>query len=707
MYFNVLDTIESSEPIPEQYPSWKDVLDDYTKEKKGELDTYTTEIQTDLKAYKKDLEDEMLTTKDTLAGEITATATEKTNEFNTNAETKTNTFNDNVTEKTTNYNTNAETKLKAYNDNASSKSKEYNDNSTTKLEEYNTNATNKVAEFNNNVDIIDNELTELASQMPWNTTEVAESIHIEDSAKYSRNKLDVFGNLNQNTREGYNKLNVLEENSAGTTKTVNEVTYTFNEDGTISLNGTATSNVYIPLNTKLNIANGGSILTKILKGTVTGNITLAIYDENLENSISNTLVSKETSILSKDIVYCKCRLVVFKDAVVNNLVLGNMILDNTVKQSKTEIEYEQYGAMPSIDYPSMPVVATGVQKITKCKKNFWKFECAKLKPSSQTWFFFNGNGGAWGTNIQNKTKSYIKLKKGFYAFSYIKANNCNLQIIDNNEKILINSVFPKTIELKEDTYIIPRFRNIENNVETYVEGLQIEKVSSLSDTATTYEPYTEEIFTLDLADTELCKITDTNGNVVAQDRAVYREVDGVKKWQWEKYILKAVMNSKSEFTYNGLKNNTTVDFTSPVFKNLPTNVYSPNIEETTRYNYLKPNSITATNKFRISVSLADLGLEEFTTHAVAVQALKDLIAKKGDAIIYYKATEPIYEDCTPSQSEVLDKLHKISLEKGVNNIFVESENGVTTELQLTYMQDLQSKLNQLEAMIVSNASEEV
>lgn len=179
------------------------------------------------------------------------------------------------------------------------------------------------------------------------------------------------------------------------------------------------------------------------------------------------------------------------------------------------------------------------------------------------------------------------------------------------------------------------------------------------------------------------------------------------------------MNNKSEFTYNGLKNNNTVvDFLSPAFKNLPTNVYSPDIEKITRYNYLKPNSTTSASKFRIAVSLADLGLEEFTTQAVAIQALKDLITKKGDVIIYYKATEPIYEDCTPAQSEVLDKLYKLQLEKGTNNIFVESENGVTTELQLTYMQDrimleeakdkaFDDRITALEAMVVANASEEV
>lgn len=97
--------------------------------------------------------------------------------------------------------------------------------------------------------------------------------------------------------------------------------------------------------------------------------------------------------------------------------------------------------------------------------------------------------------------------------------------------------------------------------------------------------------------------------------------------------------------------------------------------------------------------------------------LKAYLAENNIAF-YYVLAIPKYEDCTQEQSEVLDKLYKLQLEKSVNNIFVESENGVTTELQLTYMQDnnlireqehkaLEDRITELEAMILSNASEEV
>ena len=692
------------------------------KEKETELNTHKTTLETEMTNTKDALVqeiktaqngfDENVTTKTT---EFNNNATSKTTTFNNNYTTKTNSFNTNATNKTNEFNTNAETKTNDFNTNASTKKTEYDDNATAKLEEYNSNATAKVNEFNENAESyekriadLEQERDEVAQQMPWNTTDVAESIHVEDSAKYSRNKLDVFGNLNQNTREGYNKLNVLEENSAGITKTVNEVTYTFNEDGTISLNGTATSNVYISLNTKLNIANGGSILTKILKGTVTGNITLAIYDENLENSRTNTLVSKETSILRKDIVYCKCRLVVFKDAVVNNLVLGNMILDNTVQQSKTEIEYEQYGAMPSIEYPSMPVTTTGVQKIKKIYKNIFDGEVeigglnldGSLNSTSDRWRSVNYVNVKKIDNVtitlSNKTFSSVAGRYLLY--------NANKELIHNAQITSNNFVIDTSNASYLKFWILINIADITTQV-------QIEE----GDTATNYEPYKEEVFELDLADTELCKITDTNGNVVAQDRAVYREVDGVWKWQWEKNITKIIIDETQTIS----------------------TMYESDNTERVQYNNILSE---ASEKYRMyaicNMLLCKIvwngDFEGFyldtNKKGIILRINKNIIGTTKESIneyfsnnnlvIYYILATPKYEDCTAEQSEVLDKLHKLQLEQGTNNIFVESENGVTTELQLTYMQDnnlireqehkaLEDRITELEAMILSNASEEV
>ena len=92
--------------------------------------------------------------------------------------------------------------------------------------------------------------------------------------------------------------------------------------------------------------------------------------------------------------------------------------------------------------------------------------------------------------------------------------------------------------------------------------------------------------------------------------------------------------------------------------------------------------------------------------------MKELLAQKyaeGNPVtIYFILATPEYIDCTAEQSAVLDKLYNnFALQKDTNNIIVESENGVGVNMKLTYMQDLQTRLNILEAMCISNASQEV
>lgn len=93
--------------------------------------------------------------------------------------------------------------------------------------------------------------------------------------------------------------------------------------------------------------------------------------------------------------------------------------------------------------------------------------------------------------------------------------------------------------------------------------------------------------------------------------------------------------------------------------------------------------------------------------ATNVAGLKAWLSNNNVTVYCYIKT-PEYEDCTADQSAVLDKLYNnFKLSKGVNNVIVESDNGVGIEMDLTYMQDLLTKLNLLEAMCVSNASQEV
>lgn len=245
---------ESKAEINEHTDNKKTELDNYTSNfetsLKNELDTYTKTKQTELDTKRTELETEMTNTKDNLVEEITNAqngfddnVTAKTTAFNNNATAKTTAFNNNVTQKTNTFNSNAETKitefnnnstakLEVYNNNSATKLEEYNSNDTAKLEAYNSNATEKTnsfnsnaeemtAEFNENAEALTNrvkdletEVDELSQQASWRITEISDSIHIEDSAKYSRNRLNILGNLEQETREGYNLFNVRDKLNA-------------------------------------------------------------------------------------------------------------------------------------------------------------------------------------------------------------------------------------------------------------------------------------------------------------------------------------------------------------------------------------------------------------------------------------------------------------------------------------------------------------
>lgn len=676
---------ESKTEINEHTGNKKTELNNYTteleKSLENELDKYKTEKEAEMDLHKATLETEMANKKDSLIEEI-ETAQDG---FDANVEEKTNTFNSNV-----------ETKTTEFNNNSNAKTEEFNNNSTEKINAFNYNAEEKIAEYDahtekltNRIADLEEENSELAQQMPWNTTEISESIHIEDSAKYSRNKLDIFGNMKQDTREGYNFLKT--ENFIFTNGTLeqNGLTATIKSDGSIVINGTATATTYLKTDIKNILEDGNYYFYNFNNVTQSAATYYMLVQGNKSTGYESTdyynMRGYQTDNFVKDTtVYNRtfnCMFVFTNGFVANNLILYPVI------SKSAQTAYEQYGAMPSFKYPSMPIVATGLQTVN-VTHNVLPLDVDKWETGT-----IDGKSGE-----PKPSQTRIRMKE----YAKIENNTIYVAGLINDIKALAIRIYDENynyIDAGYDYNFLHKFNTpanakyykciLKNKNSTVITNSYIKEAKPIL-----YKEKDVKKIKLNLDTTELCKITDSDGNVVAQDRPVYRETDEIWKWQWEKKVLKAVINSKTEIKYNGLKNNNTaVDFLSQTLKNLPANVFSPIIEKITRYNYLKPNSTSSVN-FRITVSLANLEIEKFTTPENAVKALKNLITKKGDAIIYYKATEPIYEDCTVDQSEALEKLYKMQLEKGVNNIFVESENGVTTELQLEYMQDNNLKKEQ-------------
>ena len=177
-------------------------------------------------------------------------------------------------------------------------------------------------------------------------TEEAKSLHIEDASEVPA-QLKVMGNQEQETREGYNLL----DSSLFDLSEVSNLA-TFNkEDGTITFNGTANTDINIRSLRKQIIAGTGkeNIVIKIISGSLNGVLRLVAQDTDYNNLVYTQIgTSSFTNKLTENIEYNIFAISITNGTVMNNLKLGFMIVDD----SNLDKEYEQYGAMPSVNYPS-------------------------------------------------------------------------------------------------------------------------------------------------------------------------------------------------------------------------------------------------------------------------------------------------------------------------------------------------------------------
>lgn len=162
-----------------------------------------------------------------------------------------------------------------------------------------------------------------------------QSIHIEDSSDLE-GQLEVLGNVEQETREGYNILeNIL------TDKTVNGITVKINKDKSITLNGTATSNTSIDI-TGLFAISEESVFSGMCDGYGYNKMLVQIqgadYNVNITDSRPQILQPKEN---------VKARIYIYAGTTITNALIKPQINKGTVAKP-----YEQYGASPSPEYPS-------------------------------------------------------------------------------------------------------------------------------------------------------------------------------------------------------------------------------------------------------------------------------------------------------------------------------------------------------------------
>lgn len=220
---------------------------------------------------------------------------------------------------------------------------------------------NKIIELQNEKAKLEKELKEAQEDFYQNSIRgqaSGEYIHVEDSSN-CRARIGISGNHEQEMRSGKNYLNTLAKYKAGEKVTVDGITYIFNEDGSITCNGTATADSVLTFSSELQTINGSS---KKIVGMLTGTqvpkkISILAYTSDWSKNTFTILsnVNKNiTTNMQENIDYTIFRIIVYKETTLNNQTIYYQILDTSVN----DLTYEQYGASPSPDYRSK-VVAVG------------------------------------------------------------------------------------------------------------------------------------------------------------------------------------------------------------------------------------------------------------------------------------------------------------------------------------------------------------
>ena len=343
---------------------------------------------------------------------------------------------------------------------------------------------NQIAELEDKVsDLNNNQICGKAS---------GEYVHLVDSAKMNC-EIAVCGNSKQETRKGYNLL----KNTA-TTQTIYGVTFTVNEDGTVTVNGTSTDHTVYMINNNVSLLAGEYTISGC-PGDGTNKYRINFWKRDWSDICTEIGNGKQIT-LSEDIENAKVGITIYKGVTVNNLVFKPMIVAGT--QNK---EYEPYGAMPSLEFESPIESVEGSANVKVWNKNIFDKDNANILNASIGSSISAGNYGIISFASTARTL-YIKCKSDtVYSISrkagtrFIvgstteipkKGEVCSKIIIDNTA----TNITYATEE--NDKYLLVYYYL--STSDTLTEQEILDSIQIEEGTATDYIAHEEQNYTIDI-----------------------------------------------------------------------------------------------------------------------------------------------------------------------------------------------------------------
>lgn len=407
----------------------------------------------------------------------------------------------------------------------------------------------------------------------------------------------------------------------GTSKTENEITYTVNDDGTVTAKGTASANanlVYSEMT--FDSAITGNFL---LNGNPTGassatyRMRIRSYSNGAWNAWQYADDTSDLSVSLSSATQIQVHLIVLSGQTVNNIVFKPMLRHAEI----TDSVYVPYNAIG----------------ITRTGKNL----LPNLKVQRSTTYVYLGQ--SIGTN----TFYGVHLKAGTYTIScnnsvsaalYIKSNTQSTQMVNSAQ---LNNYGTVTLPV-EDDYAIWLYRS--SGITTNdVTQFQLETGSS----ATAYEPYQGERYYPTSANPVYGGTLEVETGVLTVDKG-HKSFDGSENWQ-------RVLGSGGIYRYNvnGLLTGSKRPTSNSINANLMSNMYE---SKTANQTYGGTQGISQ------QANTDDVYVFDSTYSALTVADWKTHLGSNNLQVVYELATPQTYQ-LTPTQVKTL---------LGYNNIWTDS-----------------------------------
>ena len=536
-----------------------------------------------------------------------------------------------------------------------------------------------------------------------------EYIHVEDSSN-CRSIIGISGNHEQETRSGKNYLNTLAKYKAGDTVTIEGITYTFNNDGSITCNGTAsaTANSNLDFSVDAQKINGTN---KKIVGLLTGSqvpskMALTAYTSTwgANPTLTFSEVNKSLTInMQSNAEYTIFRISVYRGTTVNNQTVYYQILDT----SETDLTYEQYGVSPSPDYPSEIETVGDNLNLLDIDKTTYDLTINLQKEGE----YLKGNNVniiRIGTFNDSRPQIEEKFKSGNYTISYEVEANSNVTILNlflcviYEDDTQENVGSGKSYSLEEGTkqkvfWTLNVQKNVKkmgivsylsNSCDIIVSKVKIEKGLI----ATPYSPYGMGSVEIKISNNDNTQsqtaIMPTQAEMLENDYFDYDNEEEVHVWN--KLILNGTENWEYDSTYNYFR------CPSYVFDKIPSTASEDVVKQLSNYFSVVRDwgifrSNTNLNGFS-PISNAGYRLVIRNTNYKTVDTFKTWLKLQYDAgtpvTIYYKQETPTRLAFTDEQKEVAKELSNARTYKNVTNITTDSK----AILSLDYAKDLETLL---------------